>query len=347
MNLQLRCELLLAQTRCNAQQPQDSGICRREFENPQSFSKLRRGMRSKLGEQERRLTFSRFVVVHLENKLLHIIFIYDINHFTMKTIPRFRGPSLILLAIVHVLLFVAGLVAAATLRHGAPYVTPFAPAEAIALVFCAEPNGCTREQLFPVWLCGAFRDLCSDNRQPPALHGRPRRRHEHRSARRFDRHDRVDSFRQRGLDLVLARRIGVGTSREGDQFSQLPARRSRFRSRIRSVGRGSVRHKPLYAAASAVDGRSWNACWRNRRTLLVQPYRVPGKLFHSDYQIPGHHLDAFGRRSTDERSQRSARRACRRFCVGRDLPVLASQHLYAPEATGRRFSGFLDHRDSS
>jgi len=43
----------------------------------------------------------------------------------------FRGPSLILLATVHVLLFVAGLVAAATLRHGAPYVTPFGSAEAL------------------------------------------------------------------------------------------------------------------------------------------------------------------------------------------------------------------------
>ena len=46
-----------------------------------------------------------------------------------KENPRFRGPSLILLATVHILLFVAGLVAAATLRHGAPYVTPFASAE--------------------------------------------------------------------------------------------------------------------------------------------------------------------------------------------------------------------------
>jgi len=47
----------------------------------------------------------------------------------MKTNSRFRGPSLILLATVHVLLFVAGLVAGAMLRHGAPYVTPFAAAE--------------------------------------------------------------------------------------------------------------------------------------------------------------------------------------------------------------------------
>jgi hypothetical protein len=57
----------------------------------------------------------------------------------MKQIPRFRSPSLILLAIVHVLLFVAGLVAAATLRHGAPYVTPFAPAEAMRSFFAQSP----------------------------------------------------------------------------------------------------------------------------------------------------------------------------------------------------------------
>jgi hypothetical protein len=53
------------------------------------------------------------------------------NHFMMKASPRFRGPSLVLLAIVHVLLFVAGLVAAAMLRHGASYVTPFGSAEAL------------------------------------------------------------------------------------------------------------------------------------------------------------------------------------------------------------------------
>lgn len=53
--------------------------------------------------------------------------------------PRFRGPSLILLATVHILLFVAGLVAGAALRHGAPYVTPFAPAEAVRSFFAQSP----------------------------------------------------------------------------------------------------------------------------------------------------------------------------------------------------------------
>jgi hypothetical protein len=53
----------------------------------------------------------------------------------MKPTPRFRGPSLILLATVHILLFAAGLAAAAALRHGASFVTPFAPAEALRAFF--------------------------------------------------------------------------------------------------------------------------------------------------------------------------------------------------------------------
>ncbi len=192
---------------------------------------------------------------------------------------------------------------------------PLRASRRIALVSCAKPNGYTREQLFPVWLCNSFRDLRSHNRQPLALHGCPRCRYEHSPPRRFDRHDCVDPFRQRGLGLVRARSIGVSASREGDQFSQLPIRRSRLRGRIRSAGSGSVRHKPLYAASSTVAGSSWNASRNNRRTLLVQPYRLPGKLFHSDYQIPGRHLDAFGCRSTDERPQGSAHCSCPRFSI--------------------------------
>jgi hypothetical protein len=58
----------------------------------------------------------------------------------VKEMPRFRGPSLILLVTVHFLLFVAGLVAAATLRHGAPYVTPFAPAEELRSFLAQSPT---------------------------------------------------------------------------------------------------------------------------------------------------------------------------------------------------------------
>ena len=49
VNLQFSGELLLAQSGRNPEQAQDSRICRREFENRQSFSKLRRGVRSQLG----------------------------------------------------------------------------------------------------------------------------------------------------------------------------------------------------------------------------------------------------------------------------------------------------------
>jgi hypothetical protein len=53
----------------------------------------------------------------------------------MKPTPQFRGPSIILLAAVHIVLFVAGLVAGSVLRHGGSFVTPFAPAEQLRTFF--------------------------------------------------------------------------------------------------------------------------------------------------------------------------------------------------------------------
>lgn len=58
----------------------------------------------------------------------------------MRQHPRFRGPSLLLLAIAHLLLFAANLAVAATLRHGAPYVNPFAPADAVRAFFLQNPS---------------------------------------------------------------------------------------------------------------------------------------------------------------------------------------------------------------
>ena len=58
----------------------------------------------------------------------------------MKQNPRFRGPSLLLLAIVHLLLFAANLAVVAALRHGAPYINPFAPAEAVRTFFMQNPS---------------------------------------------------------------------------------------------------------------------------------------------------------------------------------------------------------------
>lgn len=57
-----------------------------------------------------------------------------------KPTPRFRGPSLILLVTVHFLLFAAGLVTAAVLRHGAHFATPFAPADQLRAFLALSPT---------------------------------------------------------------------------------------------------------------------------------------------------------------------------------------------------------------
>lgn len=58
----------------------------------------------------------------------------------MKPTSHFRGPSLILLATVHFLIFVAGLVTASALRHGAHFVTPFGPAEELRAFLALSPT---------------------------------------------------------------------------------------------------------------------------------------------------------------------------------------------------------------
>ena len=79
-------------------------------------------------------------MIHVVKILLHFQFIYCMNYYVMKSTPRFRGPSLILLAIVHIAIFVANLVAVAALRHGAFYVNPFSSAEAISAFFAQNPT---------------------------------------------------------------------------------------------------------------------------------------------------------------------------------------------------------------
>jgi hypothetical protein len=49
------------------------------------------------------------------------------------------GPSLLLLALLHVLLFAASLAIAAVLRHGAGYVNPYEPAERVRSFFAQSP----------------------------------------------------------------------------------------------------------------------------------------------------------------------------------------------------------------
>src|ERR1700729_3543323 len=58
----------------------------------------------------------------------------------MKSTTKFHGPSLLLLAIVHLLIFASGLVAAAVLRHGARFVTPFAPADELTAFLALSPT---------------------------------------------------------------------------------------------------------------------------------------------------------------------------------------------------------------
>jgi hypothetical protein len=57
-----------------------------------------------------------------------------------KRLSHFRGPSLILLATVYFLLFVAGMVTASVLRHGAHFVTPFASAEELRAFLALSPT---------------------------------------------------------------------------------------------------------------------------------------------------------------------------------------------------------------
>jgi hypothetical protein len=71
---------------------------------------------------------------------LHILIVYVINDYMTKQAPRFHGPSLIWLAIVHILIFEAGFVAAMVLRHGAPFVTPFGTADALHQFLAQSPT---------------------------------------------------------------------------------------------------------------------------------------------------------------------------------------------------------------
>lgn len=66
----------------------------------------------------------------------------------MKRIAEFRGPSLLWLALVHIVLFMANMVAAAVLRHGALYVSPYAGAETIRLFFAQSPTAVKASSFF-------------------------------------------------------------------------------------------------------------------------------------------------------------------------------------------------------
>ena len=204
----------------------------------------------------------------------------------VKAINQFRGPSLIPLATLHILVFVAGLVAAAMLRHGALYVTPFASAEDLRSFFAKNPTAVRVSNFFLFGSAVPFGIFAVTI---------------------------VSRLRYMGV-----RAAGTNIALLGGRFSKLPARRSCLRRGLRFAGCGSVGHKLLHAAFPAVAGNPWNGYCHNRRTLLVQSHCISGKLFYSHYQIRRLHLDGLYRCSTNEKSEGSAGCIWRRLSVGCD-----------------------------
>jgi hypothetical protein len=75
--------------------------------------------------------------------LLQGLIIYDINDCVMKSSqrpPRFAGPQLLPVALVHVVLFAASLAVSAILRHGPTYANPYGPIEDAQRFFRADPE---------------------------------------------------------------------------------------------------------------------------------------------------------------------------------------------------------------
>ena len=233
----------------------------------------------------------------------------------MKTNPRFRGPSLILLATVHILVFVAGLVAAATLRHGAPYVTPFAPAEEVRLFFAQSPTAVRVSSFFLFGSAVPFGIF--------AVTAVSRLRY--MGVRAAGTNIALLGGLTATIALLLSGIVGWVLSVPEVSASAPVVKAIDFLSfllggAVYAIGFGLLAAGVSVTSyfmrlLSAVAGRSWNTRCLSGRTLLVQSYRVPGKLFYSDYPIRGLHLDAFGRCSTDEGSQCSTGCECRRFSI--------------------------------
>ena len=260
------------------------------------------------------MPYSHLVVAHLR-KIIAYLIVYSINDYMTKPIPRFRGPSLILLATVHILLFVAGLVAAATLRHGALYVTPFASAEDLRSFFAKSPTAVRVSNFFLFGSAVPFGIFAVTIVSRLRFMG----------VRAAGTNIALLGGLTATIALLLSGVTGwvlsvpeVSASapvvKAVDFLSFLLGGVS-FRGGLRFAGCGSIGHKLLHAASSAVAGSTWNASCHNRRTLLVQPHRISGKLFHSHYQIRGLHLDGLCRCSTDEKSEDSASRLYRRVLI--------------------------------
>ena len=133
----------------------------------------------------------------------------------------------------------------------------------------SEPGRYSHRQFHALRFRRSLRNLRGHCRQPIAISRNPRRRHQHRAARRPDRHVCPDRLRAVRLDFVLARCRRVCARGQGNQLPELPLWRSRLRHRFRPARSRGLGHQLLCAHASALARRPWNARRDCRRTLLA------------------------------------------------------------------------------
>jgi hypothetical protein len=231
----------------------------------------------------------------------------------VKAINQFRGPSLIPLATLHILVFVAGLVAAAMLRHGALYVTPFASAEDLRSFFAKNPTAVRVSNFFLFGSAVPFGIFAV------TIVSRLR----YMGVRAAGTNIALLGGLTATLALLLSGVTAWVLSVPEVSASAQVVKAVDFLSfllggGLRFAGCGSVGHKLLHAAFPAVAGSPWNGSCHNRRTLLVQSHCISGKLFYSHYQIRRLHLDGLYRCSTNEESEGSAGCIWRRLSVGCD-----------------------------
>ena len=220
-----------------------------------------------------------------------------------KPIAHFRGPSLILLATVHILIFVAGLVAAGVLRHGAHFVAPFAPAEELRSFIALSPEAVRVSNFFLFGSAVPFGIFAVTTVSRLRFMG----------VRAAGTNIALLGGLIATIALILSGIVGwILSVPEVLSSAQIVKAVSFLNFLLGGVvfavgfgllACGSVCHLLLYETSSAVACSVWNAPRNYRRTLLLQPPGLSSKLFHPDYQIPRPHLDGVGRHSADEKSQ--------------------------------------------
>jgi hypothetical protein len=191
--------------------------------------------------------------------------------------PRFRGPSLILLATVHIVLFAAGLAVGTALRHSASFVTPFAPAEQLRLFFAQNPTAVRVSNFFLFGSAVPFGIFAVTTVS--------------------------------WLRFLQVRAAGTNIALLGGLAATMALFLSGIAGWLLSVPEVSASIPTVKAIdflnflCGGVFYGSWNARCIDGRTFLVEPDRLPCKLLHSDYEISRFHLDAFRRRRVDEKTQ--------------------------------------------